>query len=199
MQRCAEHQAGTAGRGRRGLSSKILARVGLMSSKYTTTWALPCASRGNSTRPGHNSSKRSTLRSQITPTPHNNLGNMFREQVQARAGRGRGIEQAIALRPDYAEAYNNLGYTLDQLGKRDEAAARYAAPASVRLCGRMMPKPAQQLGQCAAKPRQIRRSGHMLPTSNHFSARFCRSLQQPGHRLLASEQIRRHLAVHCSV
>ncbi|MDC0432024.1 tetratricopeptide repeat protein [Hyphomicrobiales bacterium] len=33
--------------------------------------------------------------------------------------------QAIALKPDYAEAHNNLGVTLQELGKLDEALASY--------------------------------------------------------------------------
>ena len=37
----------------------------------------------------------------------------------------RRLEQAIALKPDYAEAHNNLGITLRELGKLDEAEASY--------------------------------------------------------------------------
>ena len=33
--------------------------------------------------------------------------------------------QVIALKPDYAEAYNNLGTTLKELGRLDEAEASY--------------------------------------------------------------------------
>ena len=33
--------------------------------------------------------------------------------------------QAIALKPDYAEAHNNLGNTLKELGRLDEAEASY--------------------------------------------------------------------------
>ena len=33
--------------------------------------------------------------------------------------------QALALKPDYAEAYCNLGNALQELGRLDEAEARY--------------------------------------------------------------------------
>ncbi len=33
------------------------------------------------------------------------------------------FKQAIRLRPDYAEAYNNLGYIYDELGRYQEALA----------------------------------------------------------------------------
>ena len=34
-------------------------------------------------------------------------------------------KQAIALKPDYAEAHSNLGHTLQELGRLDEAQASY--------------------------------------------------------------------------
>jgi tetratricopeptide (TPR) repeat protein len=41
------------------------------------------------------------------------------------------LTQAIALKPDYAEAHNNLGVTLQELGKLDEALASYTQAISL--------------------------------------------------------------------
>ena len=43
-----------------------------------------------------------------------------------------GFEQAIALRPDFADAHNNLGNVLLSQGKLDEAAARYEHALALR-------------------------------------------------------------------
>ena len=42
------------------------------------------------------------------------------------------IRKAVAARPDYAEAHNNLGVQLIALGRKDEALASFRA--AVRFC-----------------------------------------------------------------
>ena len=55
----------------------------------------------------------------------NNLGTALQEQRPLRRGDRALHERAIALQPDYAPAYNNLGAALRAAGRLDEAVARY--------------------------------------------------------------------------
>jgi predicted TPR repeat methyltransferase len=52
------------------------------------------------------------------------LGNTFKELGRLDEAEA-SYRQAIALKPDYAEAHNNLGNTLQELGRLDEAEASY--------------------------------------------------------------------------
>ena len=60
------------------------------------------------------------------------------------------FERAIALRPDYAEAHNNLGTTLQQQGQLDQAVARFEQ--ATRSQARLRRSP-QQPGQCSSSCR----------------------------------------------
>ncbi len=47
-------------------------------------------------------------------------------QRARQAGRGdRGLQQSLAIKPDYAEAYNNMGIALQEQGKLEEAIEAY--------------------------------------------------------------------------
>ena len=67
--------------------------------------------------------------------------------------------QAIALKPDYAEAHSNLGNTLQELGRLKEAEASYTQAIALKpdLCRSPL-----QLGHHAQRTRQIRRSSSKL-------------------------------------
>ena len=96
-------------------------------------------------------------------------------------------EQALALRPDYAEAHNNLGNILREQGKLDQAVARYRA--SARSPTRLR-RSAQQPGQRAAGAGQARRGGGTFRASAGSQAGLCRGAQQPGQHPLAAGQAR---------
>ncbi|MBI4937962.1 MAG: tetratricopeptide repeat protein, partial [Nitrosomonadales bacterium] len=60
-----------------------------------------------------------------------NAGNALREQGRLDAAIG-SYREALAIRPDYAEAHNNLGVALSDLGKRDEAVVCYRKALAIR-------------------------------------------------------------------
>lgn len=55
---------------------------------------------------------------------HNERGVMYFHRRELAAAE-REFNQALEIRPDFAEAYNNLGLVLSDLGKRDEAVASF--------------------------------------------------------------------------
>ena len=67
--------------------------------------------------------------------------------------------RALELKPDYAEAHNNLGNALKDQGKLDEAVACYRRALELKpdLC-----RGALQPGQCAEGPGEAGRSGRLL-------------------------------------
>ena len=58
------------------------------------------------------------------PEAHNNLGVTLKELGRLDEALA-SYNQAIALKPDYAEPHNNLGVALTDLGRLDEALASY--------------------------------------------------------------------------
>jgi SAM-dependent methyltransferase len=55
---------------------------------------------------------------------HNNLGNGFKEQGRLDEAVAQ-YQQALALKPDFAEAHNNLGTAFQEQGRLDEAVTQY--------------------------------------------------------------------------
>ena len=97
------------------------------------------------------------------------------------------IEQAIALRPDLAEAYNNLG---DVLGTRASSTKRRS-----NTSGRWLSSPAssgpQQPGQHLAGAGQARSGRGTLSSKRSLSSPTFRSPQQSGQRLKDQGQLDR--------
>jgi hypothetical protein len=62
---------------------------------------------------------------------HNSAGNLFRGRTML-AEAERSYRRALALRPDYAEALSNLGWTLVAQGHVDDAVASYDRALSLR-------------------------------------------------------------------
>ena len=102
------------------------------------------------------------------------------------AGRGQ-VDEAIAhyrkaleIKPDYAEAHNNLGLALAGRGQVDEAIAHYRKALEIKPDYRRGPlQPRHRLG----RPRTGRRGHRPLPQGPGNQARLCRGPQQPRHRL----------------
>src|SRR6516164_5953875 len=61
----------------------------------------------------------------------NNLGNVLKEQGKLDEAVAQ-YRQALAVNPNYVEAYNNLGNALKQQGKLDEAVAQYQRALALR-------------------------------------------------------------------
>ena len=95
------------------------------------------------------------------------------------------FQQAIAFRPDYAEAYNNLGAVL---WKQPSPARRRHASSKRSLCGRTMPS-AQQPGQGTAGPGQARPGRGTFSASARSRAGLPRRAIEPGHLLFGSTAI----------
>ncbi|MGD1020934.1 MAG: tetratricopeptide repeat protein [Verrucomicrobiia bacterium] len=55
---------------------------------------------------------------------HNNLGSVFLKEGEASEAIGQ-FEQAVRIKPDYAEGHNNLGVALVRLGRIQEAVVQY--------------------------------------------------------------------------
>ena len=110
----------------------------------TTTSASPCEPRGSWTRRSPNTARRSGS-SPTTPRPTINLGSAL-HGIRARLDEAIAeFREAIRLKPDYAEAHNNLGIALKAQGKLDEAIAEYRA--AIRL------KPDDVLAEGPQQPR----------------------------------------------
>ena len=85
--------------------------------------------------------------------------------------------RALELKPDYAEAHNNLGIVLTAQGQLDEAVA----------CGRRAlelkpdyPEAHKTLADALWQQRKPGRSRRLLPAGPGTEARLCRGPQQPG-------------------
>ena len=130
----------------------------------------------------HGSSKRS-LSGRTTPKRTTTWAMCCSSQGKLDEAAAR-YEQALALRPDYAEAHNNLGIIARQQGKLDQAAARYRASARspAGLC-----RSAQQPGQRAAAAGQARPGRGTVRASAGSPAGLCRGAQQPGQRAAGSQ------------
>ena len=67
------------------------------------------------------------------------------------AGRGdRGLQQSLAIKPDYAEAYSNMGIALKDQGKLEEAIEAYNKALAIK------PDYAEaysNMGSCSPRPR----------------------------------------------
>ena len=93
------------------------------SPKCTTTSASCSGNKASSTRPWHNSSKPSPSNPAM-PKRHNNLGRTRLNQGKLDEAAAR-FQQALALRPRYADAHNNLGNLLLSQGQLQPAAAHF--------------------------------------------------------------------------
>ena len=83
----------------------------------------------------------------------------------------------VELKPDFAEAHNNLGNALQEPGKLDEAIACY------RRALELKPDYAEahnNLGNALQGPGEAGRSGRLLPPGAGTQAGLCRGPQQPG-------------------
>ena len=81
--------------------------------------------------------------------------------------------QAVRLKPDYAEAYNNLGNALKDQGKLEEAIASY------QQALRLKPDYAEahnNLGNALTRSREARRGDRQLRAGPATEARLCRRL-----------------------
>ena len=116
----------------------------------------------------------------------NNLGDL-----QLRRGDGNLAEavglftNALRLKPDYAEAHNNLGVAFDRMGRtergRDRVSGRHAAePEAGRRRG------AEQPGDAPAEDRSGGRSGGVHPAGDRAFARLCRRALESGQRARAA-------------
>ena len=88
--------------------------------------------------------------------------------------------RALELKPDYAEAHNNLGNALKEQGKLDEAVACY------RRALELKPDYAEahnNLGNALQGPGKAGRGGRLLPPGSGTQAGLCRGTQQLGHCL----------------
>ena len=93
-------------------------------------------------------------------------------------------EQALRIKPDYAEAHNNLGIALAQTGKIEEAIAHYEQALRIK------PDYAEahnNLGIALAQTGKSR-SHRTLRAGATDQARFRRGARQPGDRLGAGGQ-----------
>ena len=61
---------------------------------------------------------------------HQNLGVALAQQGKAEGARA--LEEAVRLRPDYTEAFYNLGNVLQGLGRRDQAVEKYREAVRLR-------------------------------------------------------------------
>ena len=59
--------------------------------------------------------------SQIMLTAYNNMGNALQRPREAGRGHRRLTTKQSAIKPDHADAYNNMGATLQDQGKLEEA------------------------------------------------------------------------------
>ena len=121
--------------------------------------------------------------------------------------------RALALKPDFAEAHNNLGNTLKNQGKLDEAVVCFHRALELKpgyaeaqnnlgnlegageagRSGRLLPsgtgteaglcRGKQQLGRCLQGTGKAGRSGRMLPPGTGAEAGLCRGALQSGHCL----------------
>src|ERR1035437_3978767 len=64
---------------------------------------------------------------------YNNLGLMLLQAGRAPEAKTR-LERALALKPDDAEAHNNLGAALDVLGQHSAATEHYERATQLKLC-----------------------------------------------------------------
>ncbi|WP_019504759.1 tetratricopeptide repeat protein [Pleurocapsa sp. PCC 7319] len=69
-------------------------------------------------------SEQDSFRSQYLPIVISNLGNIFEQQGKLESAEEY-YQQALKLKPDYAEAFYNLGNVLDKQGKLEAASASY--------------------------------------------------------------------------
>ena len=88
-------------------------------------------------------------------------------------------EQAIALRPDFAEAANNLGSVLWRQDKLDEAAADSSRPSP---CGPTYAEAHYNLGNVLAQQGKFDQAVARFRAGRGSPARLCRGPQQPGQR-----------------
>ncbi len=99
--------------------------------------------------------------------------------------RWRHYQEALRLKPDYAEAHNNLGAALLDQGQLAEAVAQLSRspPPQTRLR-----RGAQQSGQCAPVPRSVDGSGDAVSTGPPPQTRLRRgALEQALAWLLAGD------------
>ena len=89
------------------------------------------------------------------------------------------IRKALEIKPDYAEAHNNLGLALASRGQVDEAIAHYRKALEIK------PDYAEahnNLGNVPGRPRTGRRGHRPLPEGLGNQARLRRSPRQPWKR-----------------
>ena len=93
------------------------------------------------------------------------------------------LSRALALKPDFAEAHNNLGVALGNLGRHDEAIVHFrTAPGSTRP----MPKPITMPGSSAGQSRPSRIKPLRVSTGRCASSRlYARARARKLHQLRA--------------
>ena len=82
-------------------------------------------------------------------------------------------DKAIALKPDYAEAYNNRGNALSELKRHEEALASYDKAIALK------PDYAEAYnnrGDCAQRPEAPRGGAGELRQGDRAEARLCRGI-----------------------
>ena len=139
-----------------------------------------CSEPGQARRSGGTLSSKRWLSGRTTPRRTTTWATSLRDQGKLDEAAAR-FQQALALRPDYAEAHNNLGNIRWEQGKLDEAAARYEQALALR------PDYAEahnNLGNVLAEQGKLDEAVARFEQALALRPDLCRGAQQPGQRPL---------------
>jgi tetratricopeptide (TPR) repeat protein len=125
----------------------------------------------------------------------NNLGEMLMKRDASRPEAIHWLERSLALRPDYAEAHNNLGLALTQAGRPGEAMPHLAAAARLKPG---MAEPHNNLGIALARSgrpeealREFRHAAALAPDVPNIQENWVKALLLLGRRAEADEHFAR--------
>ena len=139
----------------------------------------------------------STVSQTLTAPPSlTHLSSWLREHAAQRVdAAAAAYRKILALRPDVAEAYNNLGGVLKDQGQLDEAAAVPKRPSlsSPTFSGEV------DLGDVFQAQGKLDQARGTLSAGDCPEARLRRGLQQPGHRAQRTRPARQRRPIRASV